>query len=501
VVTPRPSTTPDRARPSPGYTPRTPSTRPSPTPRTTTRGDDAVRPVGGTITRPTTRYGSDSATRRQPGTTTTRPTTTRTPTAIRRGDDGRTTRRPTTGEARYTPTRPEVTGRPVTGSRPSTTDSARSPRPGSARIGERTTSTSTARDSVRAGATRGSRTPTTGAAVTSRSPRLVPRSDAPRLSGPRSSTSLVAGATGAARRSYGSSHRSHSSYPHRSSLLWGSYWDPWHHRHSYWNNCWSWSPGFGFSWSASLWAPWSYYRTSFWNDCYSTSWYYRWSQPYCASSSYWWYPSTTYCPIYLQVPSSVVVVSEPAPAAEPAAAGGVIVAGGAALPADPRARGLPADDLAAKYVELGRFYFEAGRFAEAADAYARARGYAPDNASLHFELADAAIANGDYHYAAFLIAEAVRLDPTLATADADKRDYYGDETLFDLHMETLERYLASKPYDAQVHLVHGYNLRFSGQPEAAAAAFRRVLEITPENRAAQTFLAAMEGEPAEPKVH
>ena len=68
---------------------------------------------------------------------------------------------------------------------------------------------------------------------------------------------------------------------------------------------------------------------------------------------------------------------------------------------------------------------------------------------------------------------------------------YADAKAFDEQMAGLERYLAEKPYDAQAHLVRGYNLRFSGQPTAAIAAFRRVLEIAPENRAAALFLDAL----------
>jgi tetratricopeptide (TPR) repeat protein len=470
-----------------------PATPRVPTPRTTTRydgprHDSGSRPVSGTITRPSTSIGGEAPTRRVLPTTT--------PGAVRRGDTANVTRRPNVTDARYAPTRPEATRRPVT-TRPATDATRIDPRPSAVRVTERSPSVTSDRASARAGATAPTRrTRDSSAVVTTPAARLVPRSDAPRLGSPRSSSSLVAGATGVARSSsYRSSHRS---YSYGNSLLFRSWWDPWCRHGSYYNNCWSWYGGVGaFSWSTNLWSPWIYYRANWWDDCYSYSWYQNWSRPYCASANYWWYPSTTYCPVYLQVPSSVVVVTEPPPAAEPAD-GGRIVAGGPAMPADVGARGLPADDLAAKYVELGRFYFSANRFAEAADAFGRARSYAPDNGGLHFELADAAFATGDYHYAAFLIAEAVRLDPALAAADADKRDYYGDVKLFDEHLAALERYLASKPYDAQAHLVHGYNLRFSAQPEAAAVAFRRVLEITPENRAAQTFLSALEAAPAEP---
>jgi tetratricopeptide (TPR) repeat protein len=227
------------------------------------------------------------------------------------------------------------------------------------------------------------------------------------------------------------------------------------------------------------------------------------------STGYWWYPETVYCPTYLTVPSTVVVIDdregpdgELVSAPAPAPAGGVvretIVAGGGIVgtarisdrPADATTEAM-AIALAVKYVELGDFYFRADRFADAVEAYGKARSYAPDDASVHFVLADAAFANGDYHYAAFLIAEALRLDPSLAAADTDKRTFYTDAKVFDAQLLALDAYLEKKPYDAQAHLVRGYNLRFSAQPAAAQAAFRRVLEIAPDNRAAQTFLGAM----------
>lgn len=290
---------------------------------------------------------------------------------------------------------------------------------------------------------------------------------------------------------------------------WSSWWDPCHDRHyggyygSYWGPTY-WGPslhcGHGaFSFHLSFWEPWWYGRSYYWNRSYADCWWRTRSSPCSVSSSYWWYPTTTYCPTYLTVPSSTVVVmvddhddavppaEAPAPAPAPTDTPAPTPPAGGGI-AD---RTLPPSELARKYVELGDFYFQAGRFPEAADAYARARGYAPDDASVHFVLADAAFASGDYPFAAFLIGEALRLDPSMATADTDKRLFYGDPKAFEEQMAMLEKHLASKPYDAQAQLVRGYNLRFSGQPVAAVESFRRVLEIAPENRAAATFLAML----------
>jgi hypothetical protein len=278
---------------------------------------------------------------------------------------------------------------------------------------------------------------------------------------------------------------------------WSSWWDPCSNSSygSHWygrNHGWSVHCGYGnFAFSMSMWAPWWYCQNYYWGRGYSSCWWNTYSSPSYAYSSYWWYPSSSYCPTYLYVPSTVVVVEEPAAAEEPVpAAPGAVVVGGPVRPGVAE-RSLPPLELAKKYVELGDFYFKANRFSEAADAYARARTYAPDDPSVHFVLADAAFATGDYHFAAFLIGEALRLDPSLATADTDKRLFYGDPKLFEEQMQDLDEYLASKPYDALAQLVRGYNLRFSGKPVGAISAFQRVLEIAPDNRAAATFLAAL----------
>jgi hypothetical protein len=324
--------------------------------------------------------------------------------------------------------------------------------------------------------------------VISKSPRLVARSDSPRLV-PRTNAPLTSGVVGSV---------SSSSW---CSSSWNCWWDPCHYHWGYPHCGWSWYGGCGsFGWGFSWWYPWAWCGSYYWNSCYSDWWWHTYSYPYCVSSSYWWYPGTTYCPAYLYVPNTTVVVEgeaavpadEPAPS-EPVAAGGV----SGAPPSDAKSSEVAPETLARKYVELGDYYFKAGRFAEAVDAYSKARSYAPDDASVHFVLADAVFATGDYHFAAFLIAEALRLDPGLASAETDKRTFYGNPKVFDEQMAALDRYLDIKLYDAQAHLVRGYNLRFSDKKDAAIAAFRRVLEIAPESRAAQVFLDALAPKPPE----
>lgn len=149
--------------------------------------------------------------------------------------------------------------------------------------------------------------------------------------------------------------------------------------------------------------------------------------------------------------------------------------------------------LAQQHLDLGDFYFQQGRYQEAAESYMRALAYAPDDGAIHFVIADSLFAQGDYHYAAFMISKGLELEPGLAFADADKRNAYEDPANFERQMETLHSYLVEKPFDAAVHMVLGYNLMFSGDRSAATPALKRALEIDPGNRAAKVLLDARDG--------
>lgn len=303
---------------------------------------------------------------------------------------------------------------------------------------------------------------------------------------------------------------------YRSSSLWCGYWG-YGYSPCWSNNYYGYSQwGFGswgfcnwgfdpFCWNVGVLSPYNAFRNNYWNSCYRNCYWSNFSIPNTLPSSYWWYPTTSYCPTYLSVPSSVVVEE-----LDPVDEGYSIVntarssapAGGSADTSEP-APISATESLAAQYVELGNFYFRHGHFEQATEAYSKARNYAPNDASVHLALADAVFATGDYHYTAFLIAEAIRLDPTMVTADADKRTFYSDKELFETQLEQLQDYCAKKPYDAWAQLVLAYNLRFSDRPTRAIAAFLRVLDIDKGNPTATTFLADLvptpSGEPAKKK--
>lgn len=296
---------------------------------------------------------------------------------------------------------------------------------------------------------------------------------------PRSTNTLLGGAT---RHWYGGSCYGPAWSPVRS---WG-YWNP------YCSSSLGFYVGYGsspFCWGWNSWYPWRCsLARSRWYSGFGWCWYSPWYSS-CATPI-WWMP-TSYCSpwyyqtsiVYASAPSRVVVVDRPVD--------DVVVVGGA-LDLTPEEQGR-------RWVDFGDYYFAEGRYRDALDAYAKARSLLPKDASLHFVMADAAFALGDWHFAAFLIGEALRLEPGLAGATTDKRMLYREPKAFEEQLDALRSYLATKPYDAMAHLVLGYNLKFSGQPEAAQRAFERVLEIDPANTSAMLFLDAVREERADKK--
>ena len=501
-----PSTTPGYSRPQPGTSPR-----PAPTPRTSTRND--VRPpVSAPVNPPRYSPPVEADTKPGSGRVISRPA----PAADRKPVDAPSVRptprkeaggevvrakpRGTPIDDRYRPTKPVPTpgdSKPQPGLQPRR-PSDLPPTSNRYKPADTTSPTSATRRPVPiAGGSAGSvATPVRKPASTA--PNLAPRSGAPRLSAPRANVRPITSAVSARYQRGSYSSHCHPTY-------WRGYWDP---CYDTWGHCHSWGFGAGFGsygWQLSFYYPFWACRSLWWNHCYHDTLWSSWSNPYCATTSYWWYPGSVYCPSYLYVPSTVVVY-ETSPAVEVVPAGGsseVVVAGGGvvgsarSVEAGPGTESL-AQSLAVKYVELGDFYFRAGRYDDAAEAYGKARSYTPEDASVHFVLADAVFATGGWHYAAFLIAEGLRLEPALASATTDKRTFYGNAADFDAQMAALDNYLDKNPYDAQAMLVRGYNLAFSLRPADALAMFDRVLSIEPENRAATLFVKALR--PAPEKV-
>jgi tetratricopeptide (TPR) repeat protein len=250
-------------------------------------------------------------------------------------------------------------------------------------------------------------------------------------------------------------------------------------------------------WGYYCWpAYYCWYYPRYWDWCLGSSWWsssyvFHWDSHHVARHCVWYWPSRVYAPS--------IVYGYDDPYYDGGSSAHVTAYAGPAPGADlAPARPAPAT-LAERHVDLGDFYFTEGRYEDAAESYLRALAYVPEDASVHFALADALFALGDYHYSAFMVGKALELEPAMATVVADKREFYGDPKDFAAQMETLRRYLRDKPYDAAAHLLLGYNLRMSADPAGARDAFARVLEIDKRNVAATLFVAALDAEAARAK--
>lgn len=311
--------------------------------------------------------------------------------------------------------------------------------------------------------------------------------------------------------SYGRDQRVfHGSGPWGVNAAGGRIYGHWYGRHC--------SPYY-FAWChVPTWCRWGFYSWpayygSYWPRYYDyCSWSYGWTSSYwCAydpcyiRSHLWYWPSSIYAPTIVysgytadydrgddEGPSHVTIRIEDGREVTVKTAGDSTDE--TLRVTRDTARETPApsrETLAERHVALADVYFRDGRYQDAVDSYLRALSFLEDDASIHFALADALFALGDYHYAAFMINKALDLDPELASLTIDKRTFYKDPATFTAQVNTLRNYAAEKAYDASAHLVLGYNLRFSGDDVGAERAFARVLEIDKRSSAAELFLRAI----------
>ncbi len=245
------------------------------------------------------------------------------------------------------------------------------------------------------------------------------------------------------------------------------------------------------------WCNWGLYSYPFYYGCHWPRWYFYNRMSFCVywnshaswQTTCWWWPRNYYMPSvwYVDYDDYAPYYGASYYSSPPYIERASIPGGSDAAAAKRGSEEL----LVERHISLGDFYFKENRFDEAAESYLRALTYAPEDASLHFILADALFASGDYHYAAFILTKAVKIDPEIVLAKADKREFYSDVKLFYEQMGTLRTYIAEHPYDHAANLVLGYNLKFSGYPEGARKAFLKVLEIDEGNATAQAFLDAL----------
>ncbi|MEM7307368.1 MAG: hypothetical protein AAF682_11890, partial [Planctomycetota bacterium] len=221
--------------------------------------------------------------------------------------------------------------------------------------------------------------------------------------------------------------------------------------------------GLGFGWYGCGYFSPSWYWSSYW-ACGWYPWYCYGSQfffpNFCTPFTYFpAYYSTVVHHVYEEDDDNVIIINQAAN--EPV---GEVVASGTPIDSELRTS---LNAAAERYLTLGDRAFREGRFADAAQFYAKAVEFAPDEGVLHLVLSDALFATGDYHYAAYSVRRALELDPALADGIVDKHEFYADPADFDRHLSRAELFLAENPSDSDARLVLALNYLFGNRPAAA----------------------------------
>jgi hypothetical protein len=134
--------------------------------------------------------------------------------------------------------------------------------------------------------------------------------------------------------------------------------------------------------------------------------------------------------------------------------------------------------------EEGLAAFTAGRYDEARRLFMRAILDDPENAYavVMYGLTDFAL--GSYGAAADGVRRGVRSDPLMIDSPPDIGAVYGQSSDLERHISELEQYIAAHPAEADGHLLLGFVHYGSGDPQQAAAAFERAVQLDPDDSVA-----------------
>ncbi len=275
---------------------------------------------------------------------------------------------------------------------------------------------------------------------------------------------------------------------------WDDYWD------DYWDGYWDgYFDNYGDFVSDNWW--WGLF-TPFWHFPYYHHHFFGWNYPYFRS--HWWfhfhfgyfpiynhyvYPYyVSYQPVYVPTYSTAVVYQpvyvEPA-ATEVAPAPTV----GEVPPyLAQQLNELAGNETAITWLESGARKFKAGQFEEAADAFRRAMLLEPRNAVPKFALGHTLFALGDYTNAAFMLRRGMQILPQWPSVGTSLHELYGNPDDLAEHTIALRIFLDAQPGDGDARFLLGYVSFFSGDLDAADAAFQSVAATNPTSVETQAFL-------------
>lgn len=149
-------------------------------------------------------------------------------------------------------------------------------------------------------------------------------------------------------------------------------------------------------------------------------------------------------------------------------------------------------DEAARLVRDGVARFRERRYLDAADRFRRAIPLAPENGLPRFAHAMALFALGDYDGAAYDIRRGLDLLPDWSRSGQDLGAFYPDPQDLEDHLQALRSHCRIRPDDVEARAVLGYVELFSGDPDAARAAFEAVRAARDDDPLPDHFLREIE---------
>jgi len=193
-------------------------------------------------------------------------------------------------------------------------------------------------------------------------------------------------------------------------------------------------------------------------------------------------PGNIYCPTYNYYYDSPV---------EDYGEGAVEEASGRNLPEAPPPEPARVLSGAEYFLRLGDEAFKAERYDKAGEAYKQAVESDSESPVARFAHAESLIATGEYHHAAYVIREGLKLDPRWVEVDLDRKTLFSGEEEFTKVQGRLDGYLLNHPFDATAHFVKGYSMYFSGEPKKALEAFRDAVRIQKDDHEAARFIEVL----------
>ena len=152
----------------------------------------------------------------------------------------------------------------------------------------------------------------------------------------------------------------------------------------------------------------------------------------------------------------------------------------AAEPQKPVPRAINPQSVATawKYIGYGDAHFAAQKYQDAYLRYRKAARAAPQLAEVYFRQGYALMTTGRYDLAARAIRRGLKLDPGWPRSDFNHNELYGDNLAAKTaHVDAMAAAAEKAPHDADLLFLVGVHLHFDGQPDRAAAFFKRAGQL------------------------